>query len=121
MRAEPNTVTALGTSASAPKPSTNSAWIRSTRHGSVCTQSLGPRESSSRWSVVLPWSRRSPRSTTGPFWRSTGSSGYWPSGDSNCSLTSPCYDLPASGMRSSAVEVKPMAGWFQGHELGSSA
>ena len=30
-------------SASAPKPSTNSAWIRSTRHGSVCTQSLGPR------------------------------------------------------------------------------
>ena len=53
MRAEPNTVTARGSSASMPKPSTNSAWIRSTRHGSVCTQSLGPRESSSRWSVVV--------------------------------------------------------------------
>ena len=34
--------------------------MRSTRHGSVCTQSVGPRESSSRWSVVLlsTWSRR---------------------------------------------------------------
>ena len=53
VRAEPNTVTARGSSASMPKPSTNSAWIRSTRHGSVCTQSLCPRESSSRWSVVL--------------------------------------------------------------------
>jgi hypothetical protein len=39
---------------------------RSTRHGSACTQSDGPRESSSRWSVVLPstWSRRW---MTGPF------------------------------------------------------
>ena len=53
-------------SASAPKPSMNSAWIRSTRHGSVCTQSVGPRESSSRWSVVVPstWFRRI---TTGPL------------------------------------------------------
>ena len=42
MRAEPNTVTARGTSASAPKPSTNSLWIRSTRQGSVCTQSVAP-------------------------------------------------------------------------------
>ena len=49
-------------SASEPKPSTNSDWMRSTRHGSVCTQSVGPRESSRRWSVVLPavtWPRRS--------------------------------------------------------------
>src|SRR5687767_15521458 len=49
-------------SARAPKPSTNSAWIRSTRHGSVWTQSVAPRESSRRWSVVLPvvtWPRRS--------------------------------------------------------------
>ena len=53
VRAEPNTLTAGPSSASAPKPSTNSAWIRRTRHGSVCTQSAGPRESSRRWSVVL--------------------------------------------------------------------
>ena len=53
MRAEPKTAIAGPSSASAPKPSTNSAWMRSTRHGSVCTQSVGPRESSSRWSVVL--------------------------------------------------------------------
>ena len=38
-------------SASAPKPSTNSAWIRSTRHGSVCTQSWGrgSRAAAGRW------------------------------------------------------------------------
>ena len=60
VRAEPNTAIAGPSSASAPKPSTNSAWIRITRHGSVCTQSDGPRESSSRWSVVEPstWLRR---------------------------------------------------------------
>ena len=60
VRAEPKTAIAGPSSASAPKPSTNSAWMRSTRHGSACTQSVGPRESSSRWSVVLPstWSRR---------------------------------------------------------------
>src|SRR5215472_3912794 len=34
-RDEPNTDTAMPSSASSPKPSTNSAWIRSTRHGSV--------------------------------------------------------------------------------------
>jgi len=66
VRAEPNTVTARGSSASMPKPSTNSAWIRSTRHGSVCTQSLCPRESSRRWSVVLDSMRCWRRSTTGP-------------------------------------------------------
>ena len=42
VRAEPNTEIAGPSSASAPKPSTNSLWIRSTRHGSVCTQSVGP-------------------------------------------------------------------------------
>ena len=48
VRAEPKMETAGPSSASRPKPSTNSAWIRSTRHGSVCTQSDGPRLSSSR-------------------------------------------------------------------------
>ena len=60
VRAEPKTLTALPSSASMPKPSTNSDWMRSTRHGSVWTQSLGPRESSSRSSVVVSstWPRR---------------------------------------------------------------
>ena len=35
-------------SARVPKPSMNSDWILSTRHGSVCTQSFDPRLSSSR-------------------------------------------------------------------------
>ena len=52
VRALPNTLTALGSSASSPKPSTNSDWIRSTRHGSVCTQSFVSRWPSSRSSVV---------------------------------------------------------------------
>ena len=46
--------------------------MRSTRHGSVCTQSLGPRESSNRWSVVVGSLRRSRRSTTGPRCFSSG-------------------------------------------------
>src|SRR5690606_23683745 len=65
VRAEPNTVTARGTSASVPKPSMNSAWMRSTRHGSVCTQSVGPRLSRRRWSVVVAGTFL-PRSVTGP-------------------------------------------------------
>ena len=52
VRAEPKTLTAGPSSASAPKPSTNSDWMRITRQGSVCTQSDGPAVSSSRWSVV---------------------------------------------------------------------
>ena len=48
VRAEPKIDTAGPSSASRPNPSTNSAWMRSTRHGSVCTQSAGPRRSSSR-------------------------------------------------------------------------
>src|SRR5512145_3431126 len=71
VRAEPKTEIAGPSSARAPKPSTNSDWIRMTRHGSVCTQSLGPRESRSRWSVVLRWNalRRivvRPRCLVGP-------------------------------------------------------
>ena len=53
VRAEPNTLIAGGSSASVPKPSMNSDWMRRTRQGSVWTQSEGPLESSSRWSVVL--------------------------------------------------------------------
>src|SRR5699024_7325926 len=36
--------------------------MRSTRHGSVCTQSVGPRDSRSRWSVVVArrWDLRCP-------------------------------------------------------------
>ena len=48
VRADPKIDTARPSSASRPKPSTNSAWIRMTRHGSVWTQSAGPRRSSSR-------------------------------------------------------------------------
>lgn len=48
VRAEPKTLTAGPSSASAPKPSTNSDWMRSTRQGSPCTHSDGPRLSSSR-------------------------------------------------------------------------
>ena len=69
VRAEPKMATAGPSSASRPNPSTNSAWIRSTRHGSVCTQSDGPRRSSSRWSVVVAGICL-PRSVTGP-WRRT--------------------------------------------------
>ena len=69
VRAEPKIETAGPSSASRPNPSTNSAWIRITRHGSVCTQSDGPRRSSSRWSVVVAGICL-PRSVTGP-WRRT--------------------------------------------------
>src|SRR5215831_1748828 len=64
-RDEPNIDTAMPSPASRPNPSTNSAWIRSTRQGSVCTQSLGPRRSSRRWSVVVLGIAR-PRSMAGP-------------------------------------------------------
>src|SRR6201989_761634 len=69
VRAEPKIDTARPSSASRPNPSTNSAWMRMTRHGSVCTQSAGPRRSSRRWSVVVCgiWL---PRSVTGPWRRS---------------------------------------------------
>src|SRR5277367_4790824 len=43
--------------------------MRSTRQGSVCTQSLGPRQSSSRWSVVV-LGMCLPRSVAGPWRRS---------------------------------------------------
>jgi uncharacterized protein (TIGR00730 family) len=41
VRADPKTATAVPSSASRPNPSTNSAWIRSTRHGSVGGVSVG--------------------------------------------------------------------------------
>ena len=69
LRAEPKIETAAPSSASRPKPSTNSAWMRIIRHGSVCTQSDGPRRSSSRWSVVVAGICLS-RNVTGP-WRRT--------------------------------------------------
>ena len=67
MRAEPKTLTAGPSSARAPNPSTNSLWIRMTRHGSVWSQSARPLLSSSRWSVVVPGTRER-RSVTGPVW-----------------------------------------------------
>ena len=65
VRADPNTLTAGPSSDSVPKPSTNSAWMRMTRHGSECTQSVGPRLCSRRWSVVVACTSAS-RRMTGP-------------------------------------------------------
>src|SRR5699024_580380 len=74
VRAEPNTLTASGSSASAPNPLTNSLWIRSTRHGSVCNQSVSWFLSRRRWSVVVRSPPSSRRTRTGPR-RWTGSFG----------------------------------------------
>ena len=43
VRADPKTATAGPSSESEPKPSTNSDWMRSTRHGSACSQSTSGR------------------------------------------------------------------------------
>ena len=80
IRAEPNTEIAGPISARSLKPSTNSAWIFSTRHGSVCTQSASPVLSSSRWSVVEPSGRPALGRGPGPLrlvMRSPGCSGCW--------------------------------------------
>ena len=53
LRADPNTLTARGRSASVSKPSTNSLRMRSARQASLVFQSARPRGSSSRWSAVL--------------------------------------------------------------------
>ena len=53
------------TSASAPKPSTNSLWMRNTRQGSVCSHELSSRASSRRWSVVMEGTCE-PRNCAGP-------------------------------------------------------
>jgi hypothetical protein len=58
VRAEPKTLIAGPSSASAPNPSTNSAWIRSTRQKSVWVSNWAPR-SNNRWSAVLPVPRLS--------------------------------------------------------------
>ena len=58
-----------------PKPSTNSDWMRSTRHGSVCTQSVGPRRVEQPLvggASSATWPRRS---VTGPRWRSLTGAG----------------------------------------------
>lgn len=63
--AEPNTVTAGPSSASAPNPSTNSAWMRSTRQGSVCSQAVSV-SGCSRWLTVVSRGIIWPRMITGP-------------------------------------------------------
>ena len=107
VRAEPKTEIAGPSSASAPKPSTNSAWMRRTRQGSVCTHSLGPRESSSRWSVVdaCIWLRRI---TTGPRCCSeSGSARRWPPPPASGGVPSP----RASLMRRTYRESVGPSGW----------
>ena len=66
MRAEPKTLIAGPSSASAPKPSMNSAWILITRQGSLWSQSAPLPPDSRRVSVVWVgiWS---PRRSTGPL------------------------------------------------------
>src|SRR5439155_26268503 len=71
-RAEPKKVTAGPSVASASKPATNSAWIRSTRQGSLSRNSGAPsgRSSSLRSSIC----RSTPRRTIPPVRRSPDSS-----------------------------------------------
>src|SRR5205823_9120123 len=71
-RAEPKKVTAGPSVASASKPATNSAWIRSTRQGSLSRNSggRGGRSSSLRSSIC----RSTPRRTIPPVRRSLDSS-----------------------------------------------
>src|SRR5438128_758344 len=71
-RAEPKKVTAGPTVARASKPATNSAWIRSTRQGSLSRNSGAPsgRSSSLRSSIC----RSTPRRTIPPVRRSPDSS-----------------------------------------------
>src|SRR6202022_4685858 len=71
-RAEPKKVTAGPTVASASKPATNSAWIRSTRQGSLSRNSGAPSGRSS--SLRSSFSRCTPRRTIPPVRRSPGSS-----------------------------------------------
>src|SRR5260370_4857683 len=88
-RAEPKKVTAGPTAASASKPATNSAWIRSTRQGSLSRNSGGPpgRSSSLRSSIC----RSTPRRTIPPVRRSPDSSPM-------ASLTLPARHLRHTGV-----------------------
>src|ERR1700736_98076 len=70
-RAEPKKVTAGPTVASASKPATNSAWIRSTRQGSLSRNSGAPSGRSS--SLRSSFSRCTPRRTIPPVRCSPGS------------------------------------------------
>ena len=67
VRADPKTATAGPSSASAPKPSTNSAWMRRTRQGSMWSQSVPP-SLESRWLAVVVLGTMGPRMMTGPRW-----------------------------------------------------
>ena len=67
VRAEPKQATAGPSSASAPNPSTNSAWIRRTRQGSMCSQSVLS-SGASRWLAVVECGTIGPRMITGPRW-----------------------------------------------------
>ena len=110
VRADPKTLTALPSSASIPKPSTNSDWMRSTRHGSVWTQSLGPRESSSRSSVVVaaPGPRRR---VTGPRWRSLTSRARSGTAGRSLQLVTPGIELVHGSHASGrALRPEPYAG-----------
>ncbi len=108
VRAEPKTLIAGGSSARAPKPSTNSEVIRSTRHGSVCSQSVGPVVSSRRWSVVLvpTWSRRT---STGPFCFS--GQAFFFRGTPTCSGPCPyCFSSPVPVMTKPYARLPPFSG-----------
>ena len=93
-RAEPKNVTAGPIVASASKPATNSAWIRSTRQGSLSRNSGAPsgRSSSLRSSIR----RSTPRRTIPPVRRSLDSSPM-------ASLTLACTPQPMSGLQRPAT------------------
>ena len=66
VRAEPNTEIAGPSSARAPNPSTNSDWIRRTRHGSSWSHDVGPSFSRS-WDDTVFFGIIGPRMMTGPL------------------------------------------------------
>src|SRR6202171_1585004 len=87
-RAEPKKVTAGPTVASASKPATNSAWIRSTRQGSLSRNSGAPSGRSS--SLRSSFSRCTPRRTMPPVRCSPGSFDMAPLTLTRCLLRQTC-------------------------------
>src|ERR1700686_2034700 len=87
-RAEPKKVTAGPSVASASKPATNSAWMRSTRQGSLSRNSGAPSGRSS--SLRSSFSRRTPRRTIPPVRRSPDSSPIAPITVTQCRLRQTC-------------------------------
>ena len=69
VRADPNTLTAGPTSERVPNPSTNSDWMRNTRQGSECTQSVGPLLCRRSWSWVTQGWVLTSRRMAGPWTR----------------------------------------------------